>query len=129
MSSTATLLKHFHSTLVDFMDELVNTFEGEVDLILLKGFIKDGIPPEKVMKLIIEHILPHKQHVASRNDSFFLSMGKDLPTDKFERIQSLWNSPKLTPTDKDVLWKWIESFIAFAEHFQSLKNMEFELKN
>jgi hypothetical protein len=128
-SSTTTLMKQFHSTLDNFMDELVNTFEGEVDLILLKGFIKDGIPPEKVMQLVITYILPHKEHVSARDDTFFLTMGKSLPPDKYERIQTLWNSPKLSKEDKNVLWRWIESFVAFAEHFQSLKSMDPELKN
>jgi hypothetical protein len=122
MTTEHSILSEFQSNCVDFVDELIELFPAEADLIFLRILIKDSVPPEKIMNGIIKDILPYKDYIKQRDDNFFLKLAEtSIPPDRANRIRILWRSSVLDDQDRQVIWKWIDSFVAFADHYQALK--------
>lgn len=116
------LLNDFQRNCVDFIDELIELFPTEADLILARHLIKDTLPPEFIMNGIIKDILPHKDNIRNRNSDFFLNLADvGLSQTHASRVRILWRSSVLDDQDRKVIWTWIDSFVQFAEHYQKLK--------
>jgi len=117
-----TLLLDFQKALVGFFDELSQQFPREPDFILIRIMIKDRLPVLEVMNFFINIILPQKELIKSRSDTFWteknslFSLG-DFKTDTFK---NLWKS-KLDDEDKKIIWSWLDSFISMVEKYQKIK--------
>lgn len=134
MSNTTQVLIQFKNALTTFLDELINQFPEDGDLIMFRIFIKDRIPILDVMNLFIRNLLPKKKMILDKNEDYFLNycnlleMGKENENkskenkNKVNKFKKIWRSERLDKEDKMVIWKWFESFIYLAEKYQ--KNLE-----
>ncbi len=116
----------FHDSFITFLDELIELFPSEGDLIVIRVILKSTIPPEQLISMFIKEAIPHKQEIKDRNDEYFLNstlfdfVGKD----KSQHIKNLWRSSVLTVDDRQVIWEWFDVFIYLAEQYQKNKVLE-----
>jgi len=114
------LIHEFRTQLVLFLDELINQFPVEADLILIRIFIKDQIPMQDVIGRYIRDILPYKQQVDERNDRFFMEhsvLYHSVQQSKVDHFRELWCSDRLDEHDREMIWRWIDVFNTIAENY------------
>lgn len=122
------ILKQFKNGLIAFIDELINQFPQEGDLVLVRIFLKDRYPIIDIMNNFVLKILPLKDMIKERNEDFFLNncqilnVFNDKNKDKINRFRKLWRSQSLDKEDKRVVWEWFDSFIYLSEKYQKSKS-------
>lgn len=119
------ILKQFKKTLISFLDELIDQFPKEADLVIFRIFLKDRVPIVNVMNYFMHKILPLKNMVTERNEDFFMnhcSLFEDFQNqqnkEKINHFKKLWRSSSLDKEDKRVVWDWFDSFIFLTEKYQ-----------
>lgn len=113
-------LTEFRKQLVAFLDELIQQFPTETDLIVARIFIKDRANVEDLMGRFIRDILPHRERVQQRDSSFFLEhslLYSDAASDKVDHFQALWKSDRLDEQDRDAVWRWMDVFVRMAQRY------------
>ncbi len=105
-------VKKFKVILLQFIDELVQMFPSDSDIVLCRILIKDQIPIEAVLNIFVKYFINHIDMIENRDESFF-SAGTDefcqalkLRSNIFHRI---WFLENLDDDDKATLWEWIVS--------------------
>jgi hypothetical protein len=125
MSKLQQVVKDFHTNLISFLDELIEQFPSEADLILIRLFAKDTIQPTLIIHTFIKEILPYKDIIAKRDDTFFLddniSIFSTLDKTKVNHFKVLWKSSTLDDDDRQIIWKWFDTFIFLVEQYQQIK--------
>lgn len=116
------VLNEFKNSLIAFFDELISQFPEESDLIVCRIRLASQIPIKDVidefnLKMCDDQI---KSLVVERNESFFLD--DVMFADKLEKItvdhfKLLWRSGRLDSEDKELVWRWMDSFIYLADKY------------
>ena len=119
-SNKLILMQKFRDQLVTFLDEIIDQFPTECDFVLIRMFIKDQIPVHDILGRFIRDILPLKEHVEKREETFFLYntllyTGGNISDDKINHFQELWQSDKLDADDRETIWTWMECFIKISD--------------
>ena len=123
MSSKLQILTDFKKNLVSFLDELIQQFPEEGDLIVLRIFLNDQVPIEEIMKGFSEKCLPLKDVIKKRDETFFLNenvLFSKIDQNKVNHFRRLWTSSKLDNEDINVIWAWYDAFILLAEKYVKL---------
>jgi hypothetical protein len=127
MSSTDLLIR-LKTELVNFIDELIETFPSETDFIIFRVFVQNQVPIEDVMNYIVAKLCPLKDMVKGRNEAFFLENNilfenfDETKQGKINYFKRLWSSGLLTNEDKETIWRWFDSFIYLG--FKYKKSLE-----
>ncbi len=127
MSETQILIQ-FKNSLISFIDELIEQFPQEPDLIILRIFLKDQIPIEDVMNKFIYNINKNDQElkkcIIDRNELFFLESDvfESISKSKSINFKKLWRSGNLDIEEKETVWKWIDSFVKLSDLYNKAKN-------
>jgi hypothetical protein len=123
------VLSEFKNGLISFFDELIDQFPKEGDLIMIRIFLKDQIPIEQVMNTFNNSINKDnnklRKMVKERNELFFLEnnvFDESVSKSKILHFKKLWRSGRLDNDDKEVVWKWLDSFIYLGDKYLKLKN-------
>jgi ABC-type bacteriocin/lantibiotic exporter with double-glycine peptidase domain len=66
------ILERFKKAYMAFIDELLEQFPNEADLIIIRVFLEDQVPVSVVADTFIERILPHRNMINRRDETFFL---------------------------------------------------------
>ena len=120
------ILQAFKVNIIAFLDELIDQFPHETNIILARVFLKDQIPIQTTMQQFILKLESRdgrlRDMAKERNDKFFLennifSMSHDSSVNHFRKI---WVSD-LDNEDRETIWRWIDSFIQLAEKYQTVK--------
>lgn len=119
-SNKLILMQKFRDQLVTFLDEIIEQFPTECDFVLIRMFIKDQIPVHDILGRFIRDILPLKEHVEKREETFFLNntllyTGGNISDEKINHFQELWQSDKLDTDDRETIWTWMECFIKISD--------------
>jgi hypothetical protein len=116
------VLHIFKKNMLEFLDELIEQFEEEGDLIILRFFVSEQIPIEVLMKRFTEFVYPHQKMISEKNEKFFLENNNIFgasPQDKVIHFKELYL--KMPEDDRDTLWSWFRAFIGMCEKYQALK--------
>ena len=121
-SEKLNLMKEFRQQLVNFLDEIIEQFPYEGDFVLIRMFIKDQIPVTDILGRFIRDLLPLKDVVKKRDESFFLNntilyTGGKIGTDKIDHFKNLWLSDKMDSSDRDIIWQWMNLFVDIADSY------------
>ena len=123
------VLYEFKNGLISFFDELIDQFPKEGDLIMIRIFLKDQIPIEQVMNTFNNSINKEnnklRKMVKERNELFFLEnnvFDESVSKNKILHFKKLWRSGRLDDDDKEVVWKWLDSFIYLGDKYLKIKN-------
>lgn len=123
MSTKFDLLVKFKNTLVSFIDEIIEQFPRDSDLIICRIYIKDQIPVASLIDLFIKYFLPQKQSIVNKDEEFFLNGTKDFFQDlniKTNIFQKIWLSDVLDNEDRDIIWEWVNSIVSIVEKYHNL---------
>jgi hypothetical protein len=120
--SANSLLLDFQKALVTFFDELSQQFPKEPDFMLIRIMIKDRLPVTEVMNFFQQVILPQKDLIKSRSDSFWTEKNSLFSIGDFnnETFKNLWKT-QLDSEDKKIIWQWLDSFLLMTEKYQKLQ--------
>jgi hypothetical protein len=121
------ILLEFKTQILCFLDELIEQFPEEGDLILLRIMLKDQIQIVNVMNQFILEVLPLKNLIYAKDELFFLNnniLFGNIDKGKVNHFKKLWRSNKLDTSDKDVIWDWFKLFIKICEKYQKHKSIE-----
>lgn len=116
------LLKLFKKNIIEFLDELIEQFEEEGDLIIFRFFVSEQIPIETLMKRFIEYIYPLRDMIINKNEKFFLENNNifgSSPHDKVIHFKELYM--KMNEDDRNILWVWFKAFLTICEKYQAIK--------
>ena len=119
------ILTDFRTNLVAFLDELIEQFPQEGDLVIVRIFICDQVPIVDIMNTFSKRVIPLKDMVKQRNTKFFLEndvLFDQVNTSKVSYFKELWASDKLDEEDRDTIWRWFDLFVSLAERYQKLVN-------
>lgn len=112
------ILSQFKKASILFIDELINTFPREADLVILRIMLKDQLPIVDLMNHFIHKVVPLKDMVTNRDEKFFTEndvLFGGLDKGKKGMFKKIWQSSELDDEDREVIWKWFESFILLSE--------------
>ena len=134
MNST---LKLFENAIVSFLDELIDQFPTETNLIFARIFLKDQIPIKTTMTNFIIKLEQNngllKTMIQNKNDKFFLennvfcigdSGQYQIGNNTVNHFRGIWQS-NLDRDDRNTIWKWFESFVLLAEKYKKEKQSAF----
>lgn len=117
------LLIKFKNVLMNFIDELVQQFPNDSDIVMCRIFIKDQIPTQTIMDKFIKYFTPQEELIKNK-DPLFFTMGTsefcsslNLSTNIFEKV---WFSDVLDDEDKEITWQWITSLYKIVDKYKSI---------
>ena len=116
------VLREFKSQMIIFFDELIENFPEEGDLVIARLFIANQVPIVDLMNDFNHHINKDNQKlrkmIKERREDFFMhntlfsSYKSNL--DHFKRM---WRSGSLDDDDKEIIWKWVDTFIFLSDKY------------
>lgn len=121
--SESEILGAFKKGIISFLDELIDQFPEEGDLVIMRIFLKDQIPILDVMNRFIMTVMKFTEEIKDRNESVFLEnniLFSDLSKNKVNHFKRLWRSGRLDKDDKEMVWAWLDSFVLMAQKYQSV---------
>ena len=66
------ILQLLKKNMIEFLDELIEQFEEEGDLIVMRFFMSEQISLEMIMAHFIKYVHPLKEKIRSQDETFFL---------------------------------------------------------
>ena len=124
------ILKRFKNDLIQFMDELRATLPSEPDLVVARIFLNDQVPIKDVMEWFVEQLYKEetfkgetrtiREHIKKREEEYFISntsIFAQLSPDKVNNFKRIWRSNKLDDDDKQIIWKWVDSFVYWGDKY------------
>lgn len=126
----------FKRTLVDFLDSLINILPTEADLIVARIYVNDKVDSNDLINYFILTFMdenkPFKKAVEAKNEKAFLEAERDKDTgkhifgnisdEKVQHFKYLWRSGTINGSNKNVIWKWLSSFVKITEKYQECKD-------
>jgi len=132
-TTRAQVLQAFNTSVVAFMDELIDQFPSETGLIFARILLKDQIPIETTMKNFVLKIEKDdgklKTMIKEKNEKFFLENSVfsidatngeqyQIEGSTVNHFRNLWLSD-LDDDDRLIMWKWFETFVVLADKYQA----------
>ena len=116
------LLKEFQVQLLSFIDELIEQFPRVSEFVICRIFIKDQIPATDLLGRFIRDLLPLKEQVDQRDETFFLENSLlytkgQVSSERVDKFKELWLSSQLDAEDRLVIWKWMDVFMQVAQKY------------
>lgn len=114
------LMHEFRSQLINLLDELIEQFPEETDLVFIRIFMRDQIPVSDVLGRYIRDLLPLKQQIEQKDSSFFIQnsvLYSQIADSKVNHFKNLWLSEKLDNEDRDIIWQWMAVLTKIADQY------------
>jgi hypothetical protein len=128
MSDSIQILSQFKTQLLTFFDELIGQFPQEGDIVVARLFIANQMPMEdavnKFLWMLNYNDSECRNMIQARNEKFFLEhevfpLGESRWDPSF--FKRLWISPDVDKRDKEIIWKWMDTFIFLGDKFAKSK--------
>ena len=127
MTVKTDILLEFKKQLTIFFDELIGQFPTEGDLIVIRLFLTNQIPIQDIMDIFIRTLDKNNQEfkimTKARDETFFLEhdIFDTISKQKSGHFKKLWSSGQLDSEDKEIMWKWLDTFVYLSEKYTSLE--------
>jgi hypothetical protein len=127
MASKTQVLIEFKKQLSIFFDELIAQFPKEGDLIVIRLFLTNQIAIEDVMGIFINTLNKNdkefKKMITERDEVFFLEhdIFDTISKQKSGHFKKLWSSGQLDKDDKQIMWKWLDTFVYLANKYENIQ--------
>ena len=122
------VLREFKTQLTLFLDELIDQFPEEGDLVVIRLFISNQVPIVDIMNNFNHSLNKNDQQVRNmikeRNEKYFIkSLLFNKNKSKLSHFKKLWRSGRLDGEDKETIWKWVDTFVFLADKYITSINM------
>jgi hypothetical protein len=116
------LMYEFRNQLINLLDELIEQFPEESDLVIIRIFLKDQIPVYDVLGRYIRDLLPLKDQILKKDSDFFLNncilyTHAQVSENRVNHFKELWLSNKLDENDREMIWKWMNLLTKIADQY------------
>ena len=111
--------KRFNKLISTFLSDLKKTLPNEKKIKVVSSQVETLIllTPKKIFKICVKFVYPHKEQILNKNEQFFLeqklNVQKDYLSEALE-LKTLWTT-KLSPQNKEVIWKYFKILILLIE--------------
>lgn len=128
MNTKIKLLSLYKDQLITFLDELIEQFPSEGDLVILRVFFGNQIDTATVIDVFLDRINDNsnqlRKMIKERNETFFLEHDTFYGTDqsKVSHFRNLWLSNDLDDETKSTIWTWIDTFVSIADKYSKEKD-------
>jgi hypothetical protein len=125
--NSSELLVIFRDQLLLFTDELLEIFQNEPKLILIRVYIENNLVVEDVVRKFAKALNGPdelEQMITNRNEDFFLNydmmkLNNNTDTDSANFMLELWKDDRLENDDKTTIWSWVDLFVNIAQSYVS----------
>ena len=127
MATKTQILIEFKKQLTIFFDELIAQFPKEGDLIVIRLFLTNQIAIEDVMNIFNNTLNKNdkefKKMISERDEVFFLEhdIFDTISKQKSGHFKKLWSSGQLDKDDKQIMWKWLDTFVYLANKYENIQ--------
>ena len=109
----------FNKIVDKFLTELQTILPNEKDIVIFQSqlALTAMINTNKILNSFINHVYPHKTHIMEKNEDFFLGNNLSEKQDYMSEaihLTEIWKS-KLSPENKNIVWKYFQVMIVLAE--------------
>ena len=118
MNCTA-IYKEYKKQLLNFVDELIEQFPEEGDLVVMRVYIANQM---EIIPFVNDTIYmlskdegKVRKMVKNRNENFFLNHNLMESLNQKNHLRKIWKSGILDSEDKEILWKWFDSFVYLSD--------------
>lgn len=125
MTGKTDILAEFKKQLTIFFDELIGQFPTEGDLIVIRLFLTNQMPIQDIMDIFVRTLNNNdrefKLMIKARDEKFFLDhdIFDTISKQKSGHFKKLWSSGQLDQEDKEIMWKWLDTFVYLSEKYTS----------
>ena len=113
------------NTVIELIGDLkssVFTRDNEQTDMLAVEVYFENLSPKSITDNIVKYLLPHSEHIKSRNESFFKTqreLFEGLPTAKINYYSGVLSDDKrLVADDKEVMWDYFTCLLTLAEKYK-----------
>lgn len=125
--NSSELLVIFRDQLLLFTDELLEIFQNEPKLILIRVYIENNLVVEDAVRKFAKALNGPddlEQMIKNRNEDFFLNydmmkLNNNTDTDSANFMLELWKDDRLENDDKTTIWSWVDLFVNIAKSYVS----------
>lgn len=122
------ILEEFKKCLIMFLDEFITQFPTNSELVKARIYLCNQIKIKNVLESFIFKINTQnsilKKMIKDHDENFFLEynllecFGYNNEMNSFRKI---WRTGNLDTENKNIVWKWLDSFLFFAEKYSNIK--------
>ena len=125
----------FKSSLLQFLDELIEQYPTYPSIVIVRIFIKDRMTAEKVIKMYVVEVLPYYSLIEKKNEILFTDLnviykscfGANSEKD-IQNLKDIWKNSN--EENKKAIWKWIDFFSLLSNkyHKKFMNNLDLTAK-
>ena len=122
------ILVEFKSSLIDFFDDLIQQFSEDDDLIRMRIYIKDQVDIQNIMNIFNYNIHKEDQNIRKlikeKNNKVFVdhNLFDFCDDDKIKvNFKKIWRSPDLVHSNREIIWKWVRTFVYLVDKYNKGK--------
>ena len=116
------ILQQFKSSLITFVDELISQLAQEPDLVIARIFLNDQVPIKDVMDWFVHQLVTVRGQIKNRDEQYFISntsLFTRISPGRVNNFKRIWRSGHLDDETREVVWKWIDSFVYLADKYSN----------
>lgn len=137
--SSFEILKLYKTSVLDFLNNLLEFFPDDMDLIFFRQLFDNHINIEESMVFLCRKFFKPRKGtdgemilvadlIRKHDEKFFLTDGNifaKFKDDKINHFRNIWQSKRLDKADKLEIWHWIELFLSLAERYVQNEKLDF----
>ena len=112
----------FRKQLVNFIDELIDSFPSEGNLVIGRIYVANQLIIEDALNGFCNSLTKYRESIRTRDVVFFREhnlLGSP-NKDNINYLKKLWDEGTLDDEEKLVIWEWVDLFVTIADTY-SLK--------
>lgn len=109
----------FRKQLVCFMDELIDSFPSEGNLVIGRIYAANQLIIEDALESFCVSVGKFKDEIKNRNVVFFkeYNLLGHTNKDNINYIKSLWDKGVLDDDEKNIIWDWVDLFVLISDAY------------
>ena len=131
--SQQTYEQKFKTSLLQFLDELIDQYPTYPSIVIVRIFIKDKVNAKAAIQTYVKEVLPYYSLIQKKNDVLFTDLnviyrscfGATRKT-HIENLKTIWTGSD--DENKKAIWKWINFFSLLSIKYQKkfMKDLNFQ---
>ena len=123
------ILISFRTNLIQFLDELIEQFPEEGDLVVVRLFISNQIPVKDLVEKFVEYLEKNNQKIRklikNRDDDTFLKHNFfEVYQSNINHFKNIWKSGSLDEHDRNIIWRWLDTLVFFVDKYIEIKKIQ-----
>ena len=124
----------FKTSLLQFLDELIEQYPTYPSIVIVRIFIKDKISAKNSISTFVEKVLPYHTLVEKKNEILFTELDVIYKScfgattkRSVENLKTIW--AKSDDDNKKAIWRWIDFFTILSTKYHKKFMTHISLKS